>query len=299
MNLIKPKKLEKGDTIGILATSGAVESCENVCRAMKFFENLGYKVVLSEHAFDENRYLAGSDDTRVAELHKFFKSAEINAIICMRGGYGAIRMLDKIDWNIIKANPKIFAGYSDVSALSAMMLKHANLITFSAPLVQSDFGVEEPSDFTIKSFFDVVANNNDKKLVYYPQKQQIFYEGCAQGILFGGNLTTITSLCGQDFLPSEKFVFFVEELNEDVYKIDRMFTQLLNIKEFRKNISAMVVGDFMNADNEIWLNDLLTEVANELKVPTTGRFAITHRKDKLTIPYGAMCELDEKLTIYL
>ena len=88
-------------------------------------------------------------------------------------------------------------------------------------------------------------------------------------------------------------------LNEDVYKIDRMFTQLLNIKEFRKNISAMVVGDFMNADNEIWLNDLLTEVANELKVPTTGRFAITHRKDKLTIPYGAMCELDEKLTIYL
>ncbi|MEI8128984.1 MAG: LD-carboxypeptidase, partial [bacterium] len=117
MNLIKPKKLNKGDTIGILPLSGAVESKTNILRAKKYFENKGFKVVLSENIFDNHRYLAGTDEKKVEELHKFFANPKISMILCARGGYGAIRLLDKIDFNLIKNNPKIFAGYSDVSAL--------------------------------------------------------------------------------------------------------------------------------------------------------------------------------------
>ena len=114
MNIIKPKNLETGDTIGILATAGAVEDKENVLRAKKYFENRGYKVVLSDNVFDEYRYLSGTDETKVKEIHKFFSNPDIDAIICMRGGYGAIRLIKKLDYELIKNNPKIFCGFSDI-----------------------------------------------------------------------------------------------------------------------------------------------------------------------------------------
>ena len=127
MNLIKPEKLKKGGTIGILATSGAIEDTESILRAKKFFETLGYNVVLSNNAFEKFHGMAGEDEKRLGELHRFFKTPEINAIICMRGGYGAIRLIKKIDYDLIRENPKIFCGYSDITALCAMFLKKSNL----------------------------------------------------------------------------------------------------------------------------------------------------------------------------
>ena len=197
MNLIKPKNLEVGDTIGILATAGAVEDKENVLRAKKFFEDKGFRVVLSENIFDEFRYLSGTDEKKIEEIHKFFSDPNIDAILCMRGGYGAVRLIKKLDYELIKNNPKIFCGYSDISALSAMILKKSNLMTYWGPLAQSDFGVKNPNEFTINSFFDAVTNN---ELVYAPAKDKIYHQSDAQGILWGGNLGTIVSLCGQDFL---------------------------------------------------------------------------------------------------
>ena len=158
MNLIKPKKLQQGDTIGILALSGAIESKENILNAKKYFENKGFKVVLSENIFDEHRYLAGTDEKKVEELHKFFKNPDINMILCARGGYGAIRLLDKIDFDLIKNNPKIFAGYSDVTAIEAMIYKKTGLVTFYAPMAQGDFGVKNVSKVVEDSFFDVLMN---------------------------------------------------------------------------------------------------------------------------------------------
>ena len=296
MNIIKPPSLKKGDTIGILATAGAVESKENVLRAKQFFEERGYRVVLSENVFDKCRYLAGDDEKKVEELHKFFLNPEINAIICMRGGYGAIRLIEKINYDIIRQNPKIFCGYSDISALSAMIYKRAGLITYSGPLAQSDFGLENPSTFTIKAFFDAVTSDNP--LVITPSNGVCYLGGDAEGILWGGNLATIVSLCGIDFLPAEKFIFFTEELNESVYRIDKMMTQLMNIKQFRDNVQAIVLGDFLDIDNKNWLDDLFYEIADKLQVPVLGGFKITHEKDKVTLPYGAISKLqNQKLYI--
>ena len=290
MNLIKPKNLEVGDTIGILATAGAVEDKENVLRAKKFFENKGYKVVLSENIFDEFRYLSGTDEKKIEEFHKFFSDPNIDAIICMRGGYGAVRLIKKIDYDLIKNNPKIFCGYSDISALSAMILKKSNLMTYWGPLAQSDFGVENPNEFTINSFFDAVTNN---ELVYAPVKDKIYHQGDAQGILWGGNLGTIVSLCGQDFLPDEDFIFFAEDLNEVAYKIDKMMTQLMNIDQFVQYCKGIVLGDFLDMDNEQWLDELFIEIGNKLNVPVIGGFKITHDVEKITLPYGAKAQLKE------
>ncbi len=289
MNLIKPKNLKIGDNIGIIAPSGGVENNENILRAKNFLENKGYKVTLGKNILKNNRYLAGSDEERLEDLHSFFADPNIDAIICLRGGYGAIRLINKIDYELIKNNPKIFAGYSDVTALSAMFLKKSGLVTFSAPMIQGDFGIENLSEFTMNSFFYTVSSNEQQE---YTAKT-IYQKGNASGITFGGNLSTIVSLCGLDFIPERPFIFFTEDLNEPVYKIDKMFTQLLNITEFRKNISGLILGEFLDIDNKTWLEDFFKEIEQELNVPTLGGFKITHAKDKLTIPYGiesAICE---------
>ena len=290
MNLIKPKNLEVGDTIGILATAGAVENKENVLRAKKFFEDKGYKVVLSENIFEEFRYLSGTDEKKIEEMHKFFSNPDIDAIICMRGGYGAVRLIKKLDYDLIKNNPKIFCGYSDISALSVMILKKANLMTYWGPLAQSDFGVENPNEFTVNSFFNAVTR---KEFVYAPVKNKVYHNGDAQGILWGGNLGTIVSLCGQDFLPEEDFIFFAEDLNEVAYKIDKMMTQLMNIEQFVQYCKGIVLGDFLDMDNEQWLDELFDEIGYKLSVPVIGGFKITHDVEKITLPYGAKAQLKE------
>lgn len=282
MNLIKPKKLEKGDTISIIAPSGGVESDENLLRATAYLKSLGYNVKWGKNVLKTNKYLAGTDNERLEDLHNAFKDKEINAIIALRGGYGAIRLINKIDYNLIKQNPKIFAGYSDITGLSAMLLKHSGLITYSAPMINGDFGIKSKDKFTIDNFFKTVTTTEKQEI----KAQTILKEGKASGITFGGNLATLVSLCGLDFIPNQKFIFFAEDLNEPVYKLDKMFTQLLNIEEFRKNISGIVFGEFLDIDNDEWLNSLQNEIVQELKVPAISGLKITHAREKLTIPIG-------------
>jgi len=294
MNLIKPEKLNKGDTIGIIALSGAVESKTKTLRAKKYFENKGYKVVFSDNIFDKNRYLAGTDEKKVKELHKFFKNPEIKMILCLRGGYGAIRLLDKINWELIKKNPKIFAGYSDLTAIEAMLYKKCGLISFYAPVFQSDFGEVNISKFTEKNFFEAVTNTKDLKISPDKRKSKTYYKGKAQGVLWGGNLSTVATMCGLDFIPDEKFIFFAEDIGEDTYEIDRLFYQLLNIEKFRKNIQGIILGEFMDVKNKKHLDELFYEIGEECKLPVLSGLKITHAKEKITLPYGAKASFNTK-----
>lgn len=326
MNLIKPKKLQKGDTIGILALSGEVKSKTKILRAKKYFESKGYKVILSDNIFDKNRYLAGSDEKKVQELHKFFQNPDINMILCARGGYGAIRLLDKIDFDLIKNNPKIFSGHSDVSVIQAMIFKKTGLITFYSPMAQNDFGCGSRSEQgelndsdvrvfkqsaenstgainfdvnknTEKSFFNTLHNTNGLEILPDNKKLKVYFSGKCKGILWGGNLASIASMCGLDFIPDEQFIFFAEDLGEDVYKIDRMMMQLLNIERFRKNLSGIALGDFLGIKNEKHFDELFFEIGDKYQVPILSGFKITHAKDKITLPYGTKAQLstDEKI----
>lgn len=288
MNYKEPKPLQKGDTIAFIAPAGSVLDKDAILRARDYFEENGYKVIFSKHLFNKNKYLSDTDENRLYDLHQAFSNPEVNAIICSRGGYGCLRLVNNIDYTLIKNNPKIFCGYSDITILSAMLLKKSGLITYSAPMCRSDFGAEknEISQFTINNFYDAVCG---KTLKFKAEK--LYKKGTAKGITFGGNLASIVSLCGIDFIPDEDFIFFAEDLNEPVYKIDKMFTQLFNIDKFRNKIKGLILGDFLDSGYPEQLDELFIDIANTHNLPVLGGYKITHNKDKITIPYGKKAEI--------
>ncbi len=298
MNLIKPKNLNQGDTICIIAPSGEVDE-QKILKAKQYFENKGFKVKLGSNITKQKNYLAGEDQERLNDLENAFIDKSVNAIICARGGYGAIRLINKIDYNLIKNNPKIFCGYSDITALSAMIFKNTGLITFSAPMAQSDFSSDKINEFTESKFFQTLTQNISE---IEPTNLKIYKSGKAKGLLIGGNLSTLTSLCGVDFIPKEDFILFAEDLNEPAYKIDRYFTQLLNIETFKTHLKGIILGDFLDLDNEKYFDDLIYSIANEYDIPILGGYPISHSDTKATIPYGAMAEIEDdriKISPYL
>lgn len=288
MNLIKPKKLKLGDTIAIIAPSGEISE-DKLKNGKNYFETLGFKVVLGKNVLSKDRYLAGSDEQRASDIEWAFLNPDINAIICARGGYGALRLLDKINYDLIKSNPKIFCGYSDITALSLMFLKRTGLITFSSPMIKGDFQTNKAS-YTQKYFLDTISSDCVK---INPINLKEYSKGNAQGILWGGNLSTIVSLCGLDFIPDEKFIFFAEDLNEPVYKIDKCFRQLMNIKSFKDNLQAVLLGDFLDAGDDEQLKMLFKELALELRVPVYSGYPASHSETKATFPIGGMALLED------
>ena len=293
MSYILPKPLTKGDTIAIIAPSGPILDKEAIIRGKEFLESEGYNVVLSEHIFEQDRYLSASDTERLEDLHKAFADKNIDTIICARGGYGALRLINKIDYDLIKNNPKNFCGYSDITILSAMFLKKANLITYSAPMVKGDFGAKTRDSYTMDSFFKALTHQKQEL-----KAEKIHKAGCSKGIIWGGNLASLVSMCGIDFIPDEDFIFFAEDLGEPVYKIDKMLTQLMNMDKFLKHAKGLVFGKFLDIEYPEQLDYLFTQSAEELGIPCASGFLISHEETKATIPYGKNCVLDNnKLTI--
>lgn len=290
MNLIKPPYLNEGDTVAIIAPAGEV-IYDEIIRAQAYLERHNLRVKLGKNVFKSCRYMAGTDEERVDDLHEAFLDKSVNAIICARGGYGSIRLIKHIDFDIIRRNPKIFCGYSDITALSLMFAKHSDLITFSGPMAQSDFN--DVTDFTAKSFLNVLSGGCEEYL-----STITYSHGMSEGILWGGNLSTIVSLCGIDFIPDEDFIFFAEDLNEAPYRIDKMLNQLINMKEFRKHCKGIAFGEFLDCGDEKWLEEIFTETAQILDVPAYGGFKFTHAADKQTIPIGAKGYLQDGILSY-
>jgi len=289
METIKPKKLSKGDTIGIIAVSGRIKEYERLEKAKCFFEQEGYDVVISDSCKSEHRYMAGKNDKECIDtIHEFFKNKEIDAILCARGGYGTLRLLNGIDWNIIRENPKIFAGYSDITILLNMIYKKTGLITFHSAMPNGDFS-GEIKEYTKNSFFKTLTGCAKE---FKAENREVFNKGTAVGKLWGGNLATLVSLCGLDFIPDEDLILFLEDLNEPVYKIDRMLTQLFNIEKTRRNVKGIAIGEFQDIEDEKQLHGVLREKADILNIPCCRGFKITHGKIKDTIPTGVKAELN-------
>jgi len=296
MNIIKPKKLKKGDTIGFLGVSGAIKDFEKLVCAKKFFENEGYNVIISNTCKTSHCYMAGnSDEDCINELHNFFKDENINAIVCARGGYGTLRLINKIDFELIKNHPKIFAGYSDITTLLNLIYKNTGLITFHSAMPNGDFSCEI-EEYTKASFFNCLEGKSN----HIKANGKTLYSGNSEGRLFGGNLATLASLCGIDFIPDEDLILFIEDLNEPTYKIDKMLTQLFNIEKFKHNVKGIAIGEFKDIENKEELNKVLNDFANRLKVPMCDGFKITHNKIKDTIPVGvkSLLNADNRIIEY-
>ncbi len=264
---ILPKKLKKGDTIGIISPAGAIKDCNTLKSAKNYFESKGYKVKIAPHCCDKKAYLAGEDKDRLSDLVNFFTDDEIKAVICSRGGYGTFRLLGGIDWQIIKKNPKIFVGFSDITALLNNFVQKSNIVCFHGPLALSDFGKEDINKYTEENFWNILEG---KIKIPYSYENPINYQCInpekSEGILIGGNLAILCGLLGTPYFPDlEKKILLLEDIGEPLYKIDRMLTQLKLAGIFNK-VSGVLFGEFTSiteSNNPVRHCEVLTHIVKD------------------------------------
>lgn len=296
MGIIKPKRLKSGDVIGIISPASSPDDLTKINSGIQYLEKLGYRVEVGKNVGLQEGYLAGTDIERLNDLHDMFKNKHIKAIFSIRGGYGSGRLLDKIDYRLIRNNPKIFVGYSDINALQMAFYTKCGLITFAGPMVAVDFH-EEVSPFTEEVFWRTITSNKKIGRVKNPRNEKIYVltKGRAQGRLVGGNLSIFSSLIGTEYFPKIKdAVLLLEDVNEAPYRIDRMFNQLKLAKIF-KQIKAVVLGHFVNCietdttKKTFTLNEVVIEYFQNMKIPVMYNLRHGHVKENITMPFGIKC----------
>ncbi len=300
MKIIKPKKLNRGDLIGVIAPSSPINNSEKINNAVKYFEAQGYPVLLGKSVFSERGYLAGDDDLRLNDFHSMFANKNVKAIICLRGGYGSIRFIDKINFKLIRSNPKIFVGFSDITTLQLAILEKAKLITFAGPMISTYFGLDENENFIEEQFWDMITSNKKKRRVVNPNSEKYFVlnKGRAEGRLIGGNLTSLIALSGSRFLPTfDNSILLLEEISEPPYKIDRMFN-MLRRQNIIKKAKGIILGRFIDCYEQdsdkktLTLNEVILDYFANIRKPVIYNVNHGHVNNNITLPIGARCKIN-------
>ncbi|MCX6173397.1 MAG: LD-carboxypeptidase [Ignavibacteriales bacterium] len=299
MGIIKPKRLKPGDAIGIISPASSPDDLTKINSGVHYLEKLGYRVEVGKNVGSQEGYLAGSDSQRLADLHEMFKNKNVKAIFSIRGGYGSGRLLDKIDYKLIRNNPKIFVGYSDINALQLAFFAKAGLITFAGPMVAVDFH-DEVSAFTEEVFWRTITSNKKIGKLLNPRKEKFYVlnKGKATGRILGGNLSLLNSLIGTEYLPKLKdTILLLEDIHEAPYRIDRMLNQL-RLTKILKQIRGVILGHFVDCvesdptKQTYTLNEVIVEYFQNQKMPVIYNVKHGHIKDNITIPYGIKCVLN-------
>ncbi|MBC8042362.1 MAG: LD-carboxypeptidase [Rhizobacter sp.] len=298
MNVIKPKRLRQGDVIGVVTPASPVQSEDQLEKAAKYLEGLGYRVKFGEHVYKSWGYLAGSDDERAGDLNKMFADKHVQAVFCIRGGYGTPRLLRLVDYKQIARHPKIFVGFSDITALSCAIFAKTGLMTFSGPMLAYD--MSQPDDYSQENLWRMLTSRTKpgdlRNHASHPPK--VIQAGERTGRLIGGNLSLMTSLIGTAFLPvMKRAIFFTEEVSEEPYRIDRMLSQVENAG-ILQSLAGFVSGQFADCDADddrptLSLENILSDYASVLPkgAPAFSNLTYGHVKHKLTLPLGARARL--------
>ncbi len=293
MRIIKPAKLKTGDVIGIIAPASSPVDPTKLENGIRYIEKNGYRVELGKNISKINGYLAGTDQERADDLNSMFKNKNVKAIICLRGGYGASRILDKINYKLIRSNPKILVGYSEITALQLAILQKSGLVTFAGPMVATDFG-NEITSYTEDFFWRIVSSNKKIGRLKYPDDDKLvsITKGGASGRIIGGNLSVFVALIGTDYFPDLKGrILMFEEVDELPYKVDRLLNQLRLLKVF-KQIKGIILGRFVDCiehdttKRTLTLGEVMEDYMKDLKIPVLYTFPHGHIKDKVTVPFG-------------
>jgi muramoyltetrapeptide carboxypeptidase len=283
---IIPPRLEKGDGIGIIAPAGPVAEPETQPGA-DLLRSFGFEVFLSSHALGEKGYLSGDDPVRLGDLHDMFRNARVRAILCARGGYGTLRLLENIDYEFIRENPKILIGYSDITTLLIALYKRTGLVTFHGPVLR-DLGKNEHKN--LESLLRLVSSG-EKKSFPLPDGE-VIRAGKVTGVLLGGNLSLLCHLLGTSFMPSPRGkILFIEENGEPLYRIDRMLTHL-KVSGFLRRCAGIVFGEFVECGDASSLTHVLQERTSDLQMPVVTGLRVGHGKENVTLPIGVRASLD-------
>ena len=288
-SLIKPPRLKPGDQIGIISPAGPVKrSALNT--GLKTLESSGLRVLVAPHVYDNRGYLAGEDEARLADLHTMFQDPDIAAIICSRGGYGTLRLLDKIRYDLIEENPKILVGYSDITALLIAIHAKTGLVTFHGPMVRE---LASRDQRNWEGLFTLLSSSDP--LTIRLTEGSALIPGKTTGPLIGGNLSLICHLVGTPFLPSlDGCILFIEEKGEPLYRLDRMMTHLALSNQL-KGLSGLIAGEFEQCGDLPSINRLLREIVLDLDIPLVTGLPAGHGLKNLALPIGLTAELDTSL----
>ena len=294
--MIRPKPLKKGDTIGLFASSSYVEK-EKVEKSIAAMKKLGFKIKVGDSCYEQHGYFAGKDSIRVKDINNMFADKEVKGVFAIRGGYGAARLLDNIDFEMIRKNPKVFIGYSDITALHIAINQRCNLITFHGPMPSTE-----------------LCNDIDEYTKYYYQKNifsdeplgvvatvkdhmKIINQGIAQGELIGGNLSLIAASIGTEYeIDTKGKILLIEEVDESPYRLDRMLLQLHQSGKF-KDCNGIIFGAFTNCgasdkNSSLTIDEIINEIVVPNNKPIMANIKCGHCLPTLTLPLGAKAKMD-------
>jgi muramoyltetrapeptide carboxypeptidase len=301
--VLKPRRLRKGDTVGLVAPAGFITESQ-LERSIGHLEMLGFRVVYNERIFARHGYFAGDDATRARDLESMFADPVVKGIFCVRGGYGSIRIIPYLDFEVIRDNPKALIGFSDITALSYVLFVKTGLVTFHGVTAATSF-----NEYTTENFRRVLVDPSlpaelypaDEERTENEYKLMVIRGGRATGRLVGGNLSIMVSMLGTpyDIDMSGKLVF-IEEVREEPYRIDRMLTQMRKAGKFT-NAAGIVLGVFRDCEareeesNGFSLMEVLYDRLYDLEIPVIYGMSFGHIVNKLTFPVGINTELN---TVY-
>ena len=301
MTIIKPTRLCKGDTIGLVAPASTPASEENIMKGAAYLEQLGYRITFGKHIRKTHGYLAGKDEERAADFNLMVRDKEVKAIFAIRGGYGTPRILQMIDYHSLRQNPKIIVGYSDITALQLAIFRKIGLVTFSGPMPGTDMW-NNFDTYTEENFWRIITSVNKIGALKNPidEPLKILKHGKAQGQLQGGNLATISSLIGTPLLPGlTNSILFLEDVEEAPHRVDRMLAQLFNAGILQK-LSGLVFGKFTDCNSSdpqephLTIDQIQEEYSEKIICPIISNFQYGHIPRKLTVPIGLQALIDTK-----
>jgi len=300
--VVKPPRLRTGDVVGLVAPASAnwesvdIEIAQEVARAFSLEPRLG------AHVRDRHGYLAGKDEDRAADVNAFFADPAVKAILAIQGGWGCARVLPHLDWEAIRRNPKVVAGFSDITGLHCGLHARTGLVTFHAPVLLSSwppFSVENFRRIVFEGEALTMANppGGESRLVQRENRTRTIAPGKARGRLVGGNLTVLTALVGSPYVPSfDGAILFLEDVREDIYRVDRMLTQL-RLAGLLGRVRGFVFGSCSKCGpgegyGSLTLEEVLDEHVKPLGVPAYEGAMIGHQERQFTVPVGVEAEID-------
>ena len=302
---ILPPALKPGDTIGIIAPAGQLRDRELFYQGIKVLEELGFQVKFPRDLWPGTDYLADTDQNRAEEFNRLWADSEVKALICMRGGYGSLRMLPFIDIKQIKKSPKLLIGFSDITILQNYILEKTGISSLHGPVVTS---LGSSDKMTIQLLGQSLMGNFSAML---QEKNIELLHGTSggQGILFGGNLASLVTLLGTPYdINFNNRLILLEDVGEPIYRIDRMLTQLFYAGKL-ENISGILLGDFSVNDTDSWSEKIrhhemvwkrVLELVGQRDIPVLAHISAGHNKYNMPILLGSHLSLlpgEVKITV--
>lgn len=302
--LIKPRRLQFGDVVGLIAPASPPADLTAVAQHMAALEKFGFKPELAPNAKKRLGFLAGTDEERADDLMRMFADRDIKAIFCLRGGYGSGRLLRLLDYHLIKRHPKILIGFSDITSLHCALFTRARLVSFHGPTLNTSLTSDHPPAFVLQSLWRTVMEPSAAGSIcegYTQNTISILKGGGASGQLVGGNLSVLCATLGTPFQPRFKDnLLFFEDVDEQPYNFDRMLTQLLNAGLLQQ-VAGVAVGINKNSKDpdaakakeyRQTLDDVLADRLKPLGVPVVTGLPFGHVRWNATLPFGIQARLD-------